>query len=434
MSSTLLPFLYQTRTLQRAFAAQPLLALVRQAHTSRKSRSVKHDNAIPFEWDHDGAQEELGDVPGQQSTITPSEAEVFKGIFDEIAQGRMPAAKKRPSSMEGTLPTGPGAPAGSGPEADASVSYGQTTGMARSIVEQARVTEFRDKFLRRYPQSLRNAAQVALGLYELEPGASGQSQILELDEADERKWEERARYDRARIEERERVEALMKSCDTDAALWQVMEKEVFSLPEKLGIVQGLQGKVARGQRDVRTKRQSAKDKRSTTSVNSTDSTLTTQQRADEEKRIMDVHGPLYPHFISTGLALFDTAFARPSPFAFKILPRVKALGLPSYVLGVSTPFYSQLARMHWNRFGDANSALDVLQEMNSAGLYADDEVSDLLVKIRDHLHGCAWGAQGPFVMAMMESAPYDAALTQRLEDMDRYVRQSLSERTSEYAA
>ncbi|POR31102.1 Uncharacterized protein TPAR_08708 [Tolypocladium paradoxum] len=433
MSSTLLPFLYQTRTLRRAFAAQPVLALSRHAHASRKSRSPKHDNAIPFEWDHDGAQDELADVPGQQSTITPSEAEVFKGIFDEIAQGRMPASKKRPSPADGTVQSVAASPADS-PEAHVSSSLGQSNGMARSIVEQARVTEFRDKFLRRYPQSLRNAAQVALGLYELEPGTSGQSQMLELDEADEKKWEERARYDRARVEERERVDALMKGCDTDAALWQVMEKEVFSLPEKLGIVQNAPGKSSRGQRDARAKRKTAGHKQSATNANPADSTLTTQQRADEEKRIMDVHGPLYPHFISTGLAFFDTAFSRPSPFAFEILPRVKALGLPSYVLGVSTPFYSRLARMHWNRFGDANSALDVLQEMNAAGLYADDEVSHLLVKIRDHLHGCTWGAQGPFVMAMMESPPYDGALTQRLEEMERYAKQPLSEHASEYAA
>ncbi|KND87154.1 hypothetical protein TOPH_08194 [Tolypocladium ophioglossoides CBS 100239] len=434
MSPTLLPFLYQTRTLRRAFAAQPVLALARQAHALRKSRTPKHDNAIPFEWAHEGAQDELGDVPGrQQSTITPSEAEVFKGIFDEIAQGRMPAAKKRPSPADATFQSVAGSPADS-PEAHLSGSFGQSNGMARSIVEQARVTEFRDKFLRRYPQSLRNAAQVALGLYELEPGTSGQSQMLELDEADEKKWEERARYDRARVEERERVDALMKSFDTDAALWQAMEKEVFSLPEKLGIVQNAQGKVSRGQRDATTKRKTARNQQSALDADSADSTLTTQQRADEEKRTMDVHGPLYPHFISTGLALCDTAFDRPSPFAFAILPRVKALGLPSYVLGVSTPFYSRLARMHWNRFGDANSALDVLQEMNSAGLYDDDEVSDLVVKIRDHVHGCTWGAQGPFVMAMMESPPYDGALTQRLEEMERYARQSLSERASENAA
>ena len=84
--------------------------------------------------------------------------------------------------------------------------------------------------------------------------------------------------------------------------------------------------------------------------------------------------------------------------------------------------------MHWDRFGDATAALDVLHEMAAAGLYADEAVAELLARIRNHLHGCTWGAQGPFVMAVMEAPPYDGALTQRLEEMERYARESLSER------
>ncbi|KAG5922927.1 hypothetical protein E4U42_005132 [Claviceps africana] len=142
---------------------------------------------------------------------------------------------------------------------------------------------------------------------------------------------------------------------------------------------------------------------------------------------MDVHGPLYPHFIERGLALLDTGFARPSDYAFAILPRVKSLGLPSYVLGVSSPFYTRLARMHWTRFGDAAAALDLLHEMNATGLYADEGARELLAAMRDHLHGCTWGAQGPFVMGMMEAPPYDATLMQRLEEMERQAAESMEE-------
>ncbi|KAK2595630.1 hypothetical protein QQS21_006677 [Conoideocrella luteorostrata] len=411
MSTTLLPFLYQTKTLRRAVRYQNVVQFVRFAHSPARGRSRKQDNSIPFEWDHDTPYEEdMGDgAPEKQSTITPSEAEVFKGIFDEIAQGRMPSAKKRPMASEGTPQT----------PAESSSSDDQKPGMARSIVEQARVMEFRDKILRRYPSSLRNAAQVALGLYELEPNNKAASQMMELDEADQSKWEERAKYERARLEERERVDALMKACQSDAQLWQVMEEQVFSLPAKLGIVQS-KSKTTKGTRGKGRKRASAAEPE-----------LELQQTADEEKRVMDIHGPLYPHFINTGLALFDTAFARPSDYAFQILPRIKELGLPSYVLGVSSSFYARLARIHWNRFGDATSALNVLQEMNSAGLYADEDVQELLLTMRDHLHGCTWGAQGPFVMGMMESPPYDGTLTQRLEEMEKYVIQSMNERTAE---
>ncbi|EFY86988.1 hypothetical protein J3458_016163 [Metarhizium acridum] len=460
MSSTLMPFLYQTKTLKRAIRAQPVTQFLRLAHAPPRYKFRRRDNSIPFEWDHDTPYEEMANAPGQQSTITPSEAEIFKGIFDEIAQGKMPVAKKRAPPSEGT-------------QIQSENSEEPKRGMARSIVEQARVMEFREKFLGRYPQSLRNAAQVALGLYELEPSDSLASQMVELEEADQAKWAERARYERARVEERERVDGLMKACTTDGELWAVMEKEVFSLPAKLGIAQRKAVKAkskkvkdtkksatntdgentmeptritdskqtgeaaketerkAKGETAGNTKPKAREESTRNTKPKRTGKSAaagkpTMQPTADEEKRVMDVHGPLYPYFINTAMGLFDSAFARPSDYAFQILPRVKELGLPSYVLGVSTPFYTRLARMHWNRFGDASSALDVLQEMNSAGLYADKDVHDLLITIRDHLHGCTWGAQGPFVMGMMEAPPYDGMLTQRLEEMERYVVQSMS--------
>ncbi|KYK62116.1 hypothetical protein DCS_03263 [Drechmeria coniospora] len=402
--STLLPFLYRTRTLRQALVANALPGLVRHVHAG----SRKRDNSIPFEWDPDFPQDELLE---QQSTITPSEAEVFKGIFDEIAQGHMPAVKKRPSAGASTQPASTNSTPSPTPT---------PTGMARSIVEQARITEFREKFLRKYPKSLRNAAQVALGLYELEPVGAAGRQMLQLDEADEEKWRERARYDRIRAEERERVDALMNGCHTDLALWQVMERDVFSLPEKLGIAPS----AVPPPKGKGSKRGKAKATVQAT-VQATADAPACQPRADET-HIMDVHGPLYPHFLSAGLALFDTAFARSSPFAFQILPRVKALGLPSYVLGVSAPFYIRLARMYWSQFGDAASAIDVLREMKSAGLYTD-EANDLLATIRDDVHACTWGAQGQFVMAMMEAPPYDGPLTQRLDDLERDARRALFE-------
>lgn len=414
MSSTLLPFLYRTKTLQRAWQAQALTQLPRLLHSSAHHQArLPRDDAIPFEWENKEKSPTVSHEKEDEvaSTITPSEAAIFKDIFDEIANGKMPKPKKRPEQP------GPSSWASrTTEEIPNSASIGS---VPRSIVEQARLTDFKDKFLQRYPKSLQTAAQVALKLYALEPEAQlptkvNRNQMPALREAERLKRAERERYETARAKELQRVDAAMGKCTTDAALWKVMEQEVFCLPEKLGIVKS---------QDIAEK----KGKRAT--QKSDEAKVPGGKKAEKETHVMDVHGPLYSQFLSTALNLLDTAFAQPSPYVFQILPRVKELGLSSYVLGVSAPFYSRLARVYWNRFGDANSALDVLQEMNSIGLGADKEVRDLLAQIRDHLHGCTWGAQGPFVMAMMESPPYDAALMQRLEDMDRSVKQSLGEET-----
>ncbi|KAI9150067.1 hypothetical protein HJFPF1_09821 [Paramyrothecium foliicola] len=392
MASTLAPFLYQTRTLLRVGKVPCTFAVARHAHFSRRPR--RPDNSIPFEWDADGHKPELADP--KESTITPSEAEIFKGIFDEISQGKVPRAKKPRSTTTGN-------------DADTE-QPSRPEDSSRSLVEQARQTDFAEKFLQRYPQSLRKAAQVALGLYELEPGNFQTTKSLQLDEVDQAdKLAERERCERIREKESARVTQAMQKCSDDAQLWKAMEQNVFSLPQKLGILQAAQGSSARPKRTRKAAESKPKD----------------------EKYSIDIHGPLFSQYLNTGLRLFDTAFARPSPFIFQILPRIKALGLPAYVLGVSTPFFTNLARIHWDRFGDANSALDVLQEMNSVGLYADEEARELLNRIEDNLHACTWGAQGPFVMAMMDSPPYDSSLTQRLSEMKEYVAQSLSDRAKE---
>jgi hypothetical protein len=268
------------------------------------------------------------------------------------------------------------------------------------------MNEFRDSVLSRFPEDLRNAAHVALGLFETKSG----SEFIEVQQESEEQRQERLKYERIREEEKSRVDELMKACDTDFALWRVMEKEVFSLPQKLGIV---------STQDASHRGYSA-------------AVVETGAEA-EQKRVMDVHGPLYSHFLNQGLTLFDTGFARPSSLALGILPRVKELGLPSYVLGVSTPFYATLARIHWDRFGDASTALDVIDEMNKTGLFANEDVQDLLYRMRSDIYACSLGSQGSFVTAMMEAPPFDGALLQRLDDLARMAEHSLSRADGDYS-
>jgi hypothetical protein len=407
MSNTLLPFLYQTRTLQRAWRGMKLVTTARLVHSSRRQPTSKSSDeyAVPFDWGDEAPPEDAHGASNAPSTITPSEANIFKGIFDEIAQGKMVPSKKRPADLR------PGVEQDGAPRGSSGVEQQHT----RSIVEQARVAAFREKVLQRYPESLRNAAQVALGLFELEPG-SDDGAMMPVDEDYEGRLAERVKYERIRAEERTRVETLMNECETDFALWAVMEKEVFSLPEKLGILQPL----AAGTRTVK-----RATKRGTPAEVAPEAAA--GENKDDERRIMDVHGPLYSHFLSYGLKLLNSAFAQPSLLVFEILPRVRALGLPSYVLGVSTPFYTALAQIHWHRFGDASSALDMIQEMTATGLSADEQVYGFLLTMRDHLHGCTWGVQGPFVAAMMESPPYDGALLQRLDDVVRATEDALEQ-------
>lgn len=386
------------------------LVLSRRSHSFQGSTARKSDNSIPFDWGFGNGRCETDYLLGQKSTITPSEAEIFKGIFEEIAQGKMPAAKRRSgeSNFQSHYP----------------IMESQPT------VEKSRVSKFRQSILGRYPRSLQDAARVALGMVDNNLSNSETNPLQESKEAQARVIQELHQNETARLQEKKRVEALMEGCDTDTALWRVMEDEVFPLPEKLGIVQQ---KMIEHTECPNFGSKTAAPESPKNDYDTSQKVLLSQDddQREEQRRLMATHGPLFPLFISNGLTGFVSAFARPSPFAFQILPRIAAMGLPAYVLGVSASFYVALARLHWDQFGDANSALDVFHEMNLFGLTMSVEVNELLTEMRDQLHRCAWGTQGSFVMSIMEYPPYDRLLIQRLEEMEELARQSIYERTSE---
>ncbi|KAF4970957.1 hypothetical protein FSARC_2060 [Fusarium sarcochroum] len=441
MSRNLLPFLYQTRTLQYACRRPATFLLTQKAGVATSNRRPKRiDNSIPFEWD-DGEQSSHHEDPSeQQGTLTPSESEIFKSIFDDISQGRLPRAKKPPQQFAEASPES----TQDGPESQR---------IGNTLIEQARGSQFGDEFLKSYPSSLRRAAKNALGKFQLAPARPRLREMTELDEAEAKQMREWARYEKIREQEKERVEKQMEACQTDLELWKVMEEEVFSLPEKLGIVEkakkadegskpkkpvlelSAEVEQPKAQEEEKTEKvkttkkgrkakKPAKEEEKIEKAETTKTERKAKKPAHEEKRIMDVHGPLYSHYLSTGLKLLDTTFPKPSLLAFNILPRIKELGLSSFVLGASTSLYLTLADIHWKRYGDATSAFDVLDEMNKVGLFPTEHIEDLerlVEEIASHLHSCSWGAQGPFVMAMMEAPPYDASLTSRLERMQERI-------------
>ncbi|KAF4120931.1 hypothetical protein GMORB2_2417 [Geosmithia morbida] len=388
MSSTILPFLYQTRTLQRAsWRTFSTISVMRYAHANRP-RSTRHDmsDSIPFEWDQEApfpsdysrtesdiSSRSLRNEPSL--TLSPREAHVFKSIFEEIAQGRMPPSP----------PPRPGGDKG----------YSQWT--SDRLREHERMTEFRDKYLEKFPDSLRQAGKAALGMFDLR---ASDKAIEDMTEEEKQLWAERQRNQQVREDEKRRVEGLMRQCKTDFELWDVMGKEVFSLPDKLGIVPP-----RKHQRKHKKNKESADEK-----------------TMDGEQYTMEVHGPLFSHYLHYALNLMETSFTRPSPFAFEILPRVKSLGLTSYVLGATTPLYTSLARMYWESFADAQSVLGLVQEMNASGLHPDQELCDLLRSIGRQISGCTRGIQGPFVEAMANTASYDENVVDRLDDFERMMR------------
>lgn len=477
MPTTLMPFLYQTRTIQRV--ARVTVNFTRANSPSSSLRCGLHTTArraredIPFvlppdidlsRFDPEPPKEDESDV---KDTITPTERQAFERMFHDIVErGQRPKLPKStvPSTAHGELT----------PETSrllAALQPDDRDGAARwkkedmnfnvnTIIGDAakhqRKTQpglpgldplsplastysaaDRELALLRFPPTLRRAARMAFGMVEASPRAvtmhlDGEETKVSTDGPSE-KLERTVQIEARRREERLRIKALMDACGDDFELWDVIQREVFPLVGRLGITdkprkpatslpstQPRRGRRRKAQVQVQEEEQSQ------------DSEVQPEELAELAPQAvldMEVYGPLYPQLLFESLSMLDVKFAGPSPYATHLLPRVKSLGLVSYVLGVSTSFYNRLMAMLWHRYGDAAGVLDLLEEMRHAGLSFDENSRSLLNTIQ-HAYSQAGTPMvgGHFKSKLMEMPEYDP-LVPRMSHWVGQVDRSIKERT-----
>jgi len=444
MSSTLLPFLYQTRTLQwpprgvvsrstlralfsstptvryddksgslrrrpsrSAQAARPARP-VRPAQAAQPTRPAQPDRpaqparpsrtAIPFELPAH-LQSYSPDLKTVRGTITPNERRAFDRIFEEIAARKAQKVNPQPG--------------------DTNASHTATKNAPQQLQPQFLILED-DIGLNRFPPSLQKRAQRAfknltpIGLGDkYSPGFAGRdgpshfppfvyegietsdempketetnSAIAQNNTESERKLN---RHEEAqRKEHSRRVLDQMCAAQSDFELWDVMEKEVFTMVERLGIGEETEEVGAQP---------SAPDEEGA------------------ERLTMKIHGLLYPFYLVTGLRMMGYGFSRASPLTLSILPRIKALGTMSHILGAETEFYNTLAEICWLRNGDLEAVLELLEEMNHTGLSFDKRTYELVQAIRTTLDNASQGALGPFAQALIALPEYEFGVRKQVQ-------------------
>ncbi len=178
----------------------------------------------------------------------------------------------------------------------------------------------------------------------------------------------------------------MNEAKSDFALWDIMERDLFTMVERLGLAAEKKEEPAKRRRRKRSGPSAASSK---------------EEEKAKAKLTMDVHGPLYPELLLFGLRQMDQAFASSSPLALSLLPRIKELGLSSYVLGISTSFYVQLMQIQWYRYGDFAAVLNLLEEMRHAGLAFDRNCLGVLDAIEGFYTESRNGVRKEFLKQLM---------------------------------
>ena len=294
--------------------------------------------------------------PPVASTITRTERMTFEHIFSDISE-RVERGKSSKAARTSKM------------------SFESASGA--SPLEPLSTTETEEEIMgaiSRYPLSLRAAAARAVGL------VNDPRQVQEP-------TSEANASEKLRQSELKRVEDVMRAASTDVELWQVMEKEVFSLIRRLGLEEtpSVGGtKAGRGRR----KKEEVKEATSHPST------------GENESLDLTIYGSLYPSHLLVGLQLLDLSFAKPSLLALNVLPRIKSLGLISHVLGASTALYNELLRIYCFRYDNYTGAIDLLAEMEQGGLEFDAETLAIVDEMDRVQHSIISGESGPSLQAL----------------------------------
>lgn len=453
MSATLTPFLFQTRTLARFARAGPGVParLARSLHatpTCRRRQQTERD-PIPFELppDLENPDAVRRARAGDAGTITPLERQAFEEIFKELSEkGKtLPTVTPKKESARKLAQTEPNFLKGlydggsfnvSAIMQDAAEKQSRSTPTVSGLdplspLQSTYSAADREEALLQFPPSLRRAARTAYGMMEsardmpVATEGGGQEELgLHMDAVDvvastddlARKVE----VDASRREARLAIRAKMEKAENDFALWDVIEKDVFTLVEKLGLAAPQPESKPQQKQKRRRKKKAAAGEEAADPVASV--------AAAKPVLSMDTYGPIYPMLLLDALHMFDNKFSRPSPLAFSLLPRIKELGLPSYVLGVSTSFYNKLLTVMWDRFGDVPGVFALLEEMRHAGLQFDEETKSVLHRIDYVLRSVERGESGFFAKKLMQMPEYELILKMRMSNWVKHIDWNINHR------
>ncbi|KAJ4375132.1 hypothetical protein N0V83_002216 [Neocucurbitaria cava] len=169
---------------------------------------------------------------------------------------------------------------------------------------------------------------------------------------------EAARIKELKFAERERVDKLLQNAQTDRKLWQILNREVLDQVRKLDLDGTKSGKAA----------QSSKTGGAPSRKSKPDLPATT------DRRILFQN---YSHHLITAIQTLRTAFPS-SPLPHSILPTIKSLGRSSYALGTTTTLYKHLIRTAWLQQSSYTYIDSLLVDMNNGAIEFDSDILALL--------------------------------------------------------
>ena len=372
--TTLLPFLYNTRTIWTPVARCPKTPSRSNRKLSTRISSPSVKSYIPFEetsaedkWDPD-------DSPKiRDSTITATERDAFErlfnalpkpspdqqsitdDLFDEEHDGDLDMEATLESIFEAAIE-----------KVNLTASRKRDENLARIVPRVAQSPLAFDT--ESFPPPLRKAAEQANDALLSRSKSDGRvaldrklTEAGSLQEAPpvQQLTDYQLQVQEAREEDLVRVRDLLDSAQSDIEVWEILSKEVFSRVETMNQQTSdaeKKHKVARKpSRKTHTSNRKQKSSRAQAPLSSTSVSA------------LSILQTNYALHCLRAMRLFRKHFPT-SPYASALLPTIKRLGSVSYVLGASTALYNELLYIRWVHYTDLHGVASLVDEMIEQGI------------------------------------------------------------------
>ncbi|PVI07517.1 hypothetical protein DM02DRAFT_648996 [Periconia macrospinosa] len=362
-AKSLVPFLYQTATLQQC-----------RRHAS--SRPPYRHDGIPFE---DELQSpDAPQQPPRNTTITGSERAAFERLYKKFS-----APKSGPRELDEFSEEDP--------------AYDNTE---KGLKDDSLDTLFDDVLAGRVdPLQISKTPQKAPKKPKPKPNlATVAAQILKpkISEAkiNEKRLAEQKQATLKAIQrsEKDRITTLLVNAKTDRELWQILEKEVFEPVTNLELdAYKKQGKQKKEKKHANSPVSVNPDSRPfPTSPTNATYNPSVPNPSPRDPRVLF---PNYPSLVSIAANQLHKNFPT-SPLLFSILPSLKSQGRSSYALGATSGLYRVVIRAAWKQNASYSLICNLLQEMDNSGIDFDHTILSLLNSIRDEYFAAKSGKLG----------------------------------------
>ncbi|KAF3031724.1 hypothetical protein E8E12_000696 [Didymella heteroderae] len=344
---TLLPFLYQTATIQQwKPAAQPIARRSISRYSPKDEPAPTED--IPFE-DKGNLPPAFEDLESpRKTTITGSERAAFEKLYRKFnTRGSRQQEKDHEVEIDAIADEYWEPDEEEDPEGNLDRIFDEALKKGAAVSREWNRSSTEQLRSRKPKQDLASMAQHVL------KGTSPEE--LRARDSRTRKREEASasaiKLKKARLAERERIDSLLTSATTDRELWETLHREVFDRVRALDL-----DSTAPKPRSPRSKSKSP------------------STPAPTDPKILFAN---YPHHLLTALTTLRNTFPA-SQLPLSLLPTVKSLGRSSYALGATTALYTLLLRTAWLQQSSYPLIISLLTDMHNGAIEFSPEVLGVL--------------------------------------------------------